>query len=139
MDPFDFPGDGPAPPEGLVQLCKKISSTKSKDALIKGLKQLVSILESAPQDVEALGRGGDELPRTVASLLHHSDKDVKLYVAVCVVNMLRIWAPDTPFDDEPDNLEVRRGAKRAQQACYAMRSSTHAVRKVPPTTFMLNV
>ncbi|KIZ01094.1 putative Sister chromatid cohesion like protein PDS5 [Monoraphidium neglectum] len=109
MDPFDFPGDGPAPPEGLVQLCKKISSTKSKDALIKGLKQLVSILESAPQDVEALGRGGDELPRTVASLLHHSDKDVKLYVAVCVVNMLRIWAPDTPFDDEPDNLEAALG------------------------------
>lgn len=106
MDPYEYAA--PAA-EGLVPLCKKIASTKTKDALVKSLKQLVSILEACTQDVEALGRGKDELPRTVLHLLQHADKDVKLYLAVCIVNMLRIWAPETPYDGDPENLEVRGG------------------------------
>lgn len=98
--------DGPSEAR-LAKLCKKIGSTKTKDALIKGLKELASILEQAPQDVEVLGGTKDDVPRTLVALFQHTDKDVKLYLAVCVVHMLRIWAPSTPFEDEPNQLEVR--------------------------------
>jgi hypothetical protein len=129
-DPYDFVNHG-AQPQGVAALCKRVASAKGKDALIKGLKQLASILEEAPQDLGSLGRAAAaELPRTAASLLHHGDKDVRLYTAVVVVHMLRIWAPDTPFEGEPEALEVRRGGARAQQ-------SVHSAPRARPTVVVL--
>ncbi|KAI8467337.1 MAG: armadillo-type protein [Monoraphidium minutum] len=105
MDPYDYPEHGGT--AGLGQLCKRLSSGKAaKDTLIKGLKQLASILESTSQEPGALGPAREDVPRAILALLHHSDKDVKLYLAACIVHMLRIWAPQTPYDDEPDSLEA---------------------------------
>lgn len=109
----------------LAALCKRLASAKAKDALIKALKALASTLEGAPQDVAALGRARDEVPRALGSLLAagSSDKDVRLYLALCVVHTLRIWAPETPYDDEPERLEVR-GAERGRRGREAARART---------------
>lgn len=34
------------------------------------------------------------------NLLNHRDKDVKLLVAVCFIEVMRVLAPDPPFSDE---------------------------------------
>lgn len=34
------------------------------------------------------------------TLLNHKDKDVKLLVAVCFIEVMRVLAPDPPFSDE---------------------------------------
>ena len=34
------------------------------------------------------------------TLLSHKDKDVRLLVAVCFIEVMRILAPDPPFTDE---------------------------------------
>jgi hypothetical protein len=95
--------------KGVVGLCRRLATAKGKDTLLKALKALGSTLEALPQDMDALGRGAaDELPGTLFRLASHSDKDVKLSAAVCIVNMLRIWAPATPYEDEPERLEVRK-------------------------------
>jgi hypothetical protein len=111
-EPYAYDGAGEAPSEaGLVALCKRIGASKGKDALIKALKQLSSALEALPQDADALGRAKGEVPRALAGLAGQGlDKDVRIYLAVCTVHMLRIWAPATPYEDEPERLEVRRRA-----------------------------
>jgi sister-chromatid-cohesion protein PDS5 len=43
---------------------------------------------------------------TGAQLLQHKDKGVRAYTACCVVDILRICAPDAPF--MPSQLRVRR-------------------------------
>jgi hypothetical protein len=34
------------------------------------------------------------------TLLNHKDKDVKLLVAVCFIEVMRVLAPDPPFSEE---------------------------------------
>jgi hypothetical protein len=120
----------------MVALCKKIGTTKTKDALIKSLKQLATALENYPQDVDVLGRAKAELPRALWHLCGQqqtSDKDVKLHLAVCIVHMLRIWAPSTPYDDEPERLEVRGGGflLRAQAAVLGVRLAKAGATRFP--------
>lgn len=35
-----------------------------------------------------------------SNLLKHKDKDVRLLVAACISEVMRIVAPDAPYDDE---------------------------------------
>ena len=69
--------------------------------LIKRLTDLANQLIDVSQDNAAV-KG--QLERTIApqlvdkNLLQHKDKGVKSYVAVCVVEALRICAPDAPFN-----------------------------------------
>jgi sister-chromatid-cohesion protein PDS5 len=68
--------------------------------LIKRLTSLADQLIDANQDNTAIK---SQLERTIApqlidkNLLQHKDKGVKSYVAVCIVEALRICAPDAPF------------------------------------------
>jgi sister-chromatid-cohesion protein PDS5 len=39
--------------------------------------------------------------------LNHSSKDVQLLIACCIADILRIFAPDAPYQ-EPDEIKVRR-------------------------------
>ncbi|CAI9760225.1 unnamed protein product [Fraxinus pennsylvanica] len=75
----------------------------SKDALIKLLKQgaaylseldqspLKSVLESMQPFLIAIAK---------PELLNHQDREVKLFVAVCICEITRITAPDAPYDDD---------------------------------------
>ena len=68
--------------------------------LIKRLTDLSNQLIDADQDNAAV-KG--QLERNIApqlvdkNLLQHKDKGVKSYLAVCIVEALRICAPDAPF------------------------------------------
>ncbi|KAK9820961.1 hypothetical protein WJX81_007677 [Elliptochloris bilobata] len=67
-----------------------------KDVLLKLLRQASEHLEKVPQKpskelddiVSALGQ---------KSVLSHKDKDVKLYVASCLVHVLRVYVPESPY------------------------------------------
>jgi sister-chromatid-cohesion protein PDS5 len=82
------------------------SSQKSKDVLAKGLKELADVLQKFPQDVQALGSTAKQLVVALAqkAVLQHTDKDVKLYAANCFAQLLRIYAPDVPYEDKRTQL-----------------------------------
>jgi hypothetical protein len=69
--------------------------------LIKRLTELSDQLIDASQDNPAIK---SQLEKNIVSqladksMLQHKDKGVKSYVAVCIVEALRICAPDAPFN-----------------------------------------
>jgi sister chromatid cohesion protein PDS5 len=85
-------------PSALVPRANKPITTAD---LITRLTDLSNQLIDAHQDNEAIKA---QLERTIASqlidknLIQHKDKGVKSYVAVCIVEALRICAPDAPFN-----------------------------------------
>jgi len=76
--------------------------------LIKRLTDLSNQLIDASQDNAAIKA---QLERSIApqlvdkNLLQHKDKGVKSYVAISIVEILRICAPDAPFN--ASQLKVR--------------------------------
>lgn len=66
-------------------------------ALLSAMSQSIDIsLQSAMEPLKtALGK---------SNLLKHKDKDVRLLVAACISEVMRIVAPDAPYDD--DTLKV---------------------------------
>ncbi|GFR39818.1 hypothetical protein Agub_g310, partial [Astrephomene gubernaculifera] len=100
-DGYEFSGNDER--SELMQLANKLKSpNKGKDALVKLLKQLRTALEALPQDVEALGAAKEILPQQLYQHATHerADKDVRLYSAACLVHLMRVFAPDIPYDDE---------------------------------------
>ncbi|KAF5826296.1 hypothetical protein DUNSADRAFT_3711 [Dunaliella salina] len=102
-DPFAFPNGTDENLPLLASISKKLQHPpKSKDALLKTLKQLSSTLEAGPQETSALGGQGEPIANSLldSAILGHADKDVKLSAACCIVQLLRIYAPETPYGDE---------------------------------------
>ncbi|GLC58277.1 hypothetical protein PLESTB_001340900 [Pleodorina starrii] len=102
---FDAAEDtGPAEDAGpdVESLARMLRVAKGKDAKIKLLKQLASALEEAPQDVSALGGAKDTLPLQLLedAADEQADKDLRLYGARCIVHVMRVYAPDTPYNDD---------------------------------------
>ncbi|KAG1666356.1 hypothetical protein FOA52_007894 [Chlamydomonas sp. UWO 241] len=88
--------------DALRDLAKKLSNPNAKggkDGTVRTLKAIAKELEDAPQDVGALGSASAPLAEGLLAHLH-GDKEVKLYVAECMVQLMRVHAPDTPFTDE---------------------------------------
>ncbi|RLN05424.1 hypothetical protein C2845_PM13G14560 [Panicum miliaceum] len=90
-------------PEQVVrEVGKRLAQPRlGKDALVKLLKQAENALSELSQSSslqDALHALSKSLVQT--TLLNHKDKDVKLLVAVCFVEVMRILAPDPPFSDE---------------------------------------
>ena len=78
----------------------KVSSKKGE--LLSKLNDLHRSLSTLSQDVEELPKG---LKLTSAQLvsdkiLSHADKDVRLMAACCLVDILRVYAPEAPFGDD---------------------------------------
>jgi hypothetical protein len=83
-----------------------LKAASGKDGLAKVLKAAAGALEQAPQDAGALG---GELPPLASALsaraiTQHADADVRLVAAYCLTHVLRIYAPEVPYDDA--KLEV---------------------------------
>jgi sister-chromatid-cohesion protein PDS5 len=76
--------------------------------LIKRLTSLFNQLSDAEQDNPALKA---QIEKTVApqlvdkNLIQHKDRGVRSYVAVCIVEVLRVCAPEAPFTSP--QLKVR--------------------------------
>ena len=84
---------------------QRLKTQKSKDAIVRELKTLHGILSNTevPEDVDA------EKPAWMTKtlpylseerILSHGHKDVRLLACGCIVEFLRIYAPQAPFDDE---------------------------------------
>lgn len=76
------------------------------DTLFKRLDKLSKELADLDQDrvdVNSLAKVAKELASQ--GLLAHKDKGIRAYVACCLVDILKLCAPDAPFT--PTQLKVR--------------------------------
>lgn len=93
--PRGEPGSSPRKRAAATDLHERLS----KDELIKRLKNLAHELSNADQ-VD----GESKYKEVAASLvkpfiLKHRDKDVKAHAACCLADILRIFAPDAPYEE----------------------------------------
>ncbi|CAM6002851.1 unnamed protein product, partial [Sphagnum balticum] len=88
----------------LTDIGKKLAKpSQPKDALLKLLRQAASLLaevEQSPQPSTVTALKGCSESLVLVNLLRHKDKDVKLLVALCISEIMRILAPDAPYSDE---------------------------------------
>ena len=79
---------------------KEITPSLSKDELIRRLKTAAQELTNVDQGEET--KDFTEFAASVAQpfILNHKDKDVKSYAACCLVDVLRIFAPEPPYNEE---------------------------------------
>lgn len=86
---------------GRLQFKEKLTGTHTNDALLKKLKALHQ--ELAPLDQEVVER--ETLHSVRKQLIHkalllHKDRGVKAYVACCIADLLRLYAPDAPYTQD---------------------------------------
>ncbi|XP_050211868.1 sister chromatid cohesion protein PDS5 homolog B [Mercurialis annua] len=105
--------------ESSLQLVSEIGtqlgrlSRPNKDLLVKSLRQAASALaqieQPSPSEACKKTQGAKKLEAALKplgksvikhGLLRHSDKDVKLLVAICITEFFRILAPEPPFEDK---------------------------------------
>lgn len=96
-----------SPPKAVIsEVVKGLTQPRlNKDAIVKLLKQADAALSELGQSSslqEVLGPLTRSLVKN--NLLHHKDKDVRLLVAVCFTETLRVLAPEAP--DPPFNKEL---------------------------------
>ncbi|CAN5950854.1 unnamed protein product [Sphagnum jensenii] len=88
----------------LTDIGKRLAKpSQPKDALLKLLRQAASLLaevEQSPQPSTVTALKGCSESLVLVNLLRHKDKDVKLLVALCISEIMRILAPDAPYSDE---------------------------------------
>lgn len=73
-----------------------------KGDLINRLNELHKSLIELGQDENDLPKGLQQTAAQLVStkILGHSDKDVRLLAACCIVDILRVFAPEAPYGDE---------------------------------------
>ncbi|KIK70195.1 hypothetical protein GYMLUDRAFT_150761 [Collybiopsis luxurians FD-317 M1] len=89
---------GQPSPKKLAFREKIVAKGQSNDTLLKKLQTLHSELAEMDQelvDVPSLSNVRKELISN--SLLLHKDRGVKAYVACCIADILRLYAPDAPY------------------------------------------
>ncbi|KAK8847427.1 hypothetical protein IAR55_005285 [Kwoniella newhampshirensis] len=81
--------------EALIQTGKR----ESTDALLKRIKSLHQKLASLEQDLTD-PRSLDQVKKPLIhpNILHHKDRGVKAYAACCLADLLRLYAPDAPYN-----------------------------------------
>eukprot|EP00457_Paulinella_chromatophora_P000461 gb/GEZN01000461.1/.p1 GENE.gb/GEZN01000461.1/~~gb/GEZN01000461.1/.p1 ORF type:complete len:1392 (+),score=340.63 gb/GEZN01000461.1/:82-4257(+) len=80
----------------------KLSKGQSRDVLIKALKGLEPTLGECNQEVVAVLKPDlDSLAQTLVDpfLAKNKSKEVKLLVAICTAEILRLFAPNPPYSD----------------------------------------
>ena len=81
--------------------CKEVSEEMHVDELIRRLKVLASTFQSMGQEENAYE---EFIPVCLhlaeEGFLNHPSKDVRLLVACCVADILRIYAPEAPYKDQ---------------------------------------
>ena len=78
-----------------------LSESTKKGEILSDLKALHEALTTLSQDPKERPKG---LPVTAAHLVSdriigHSDKEVRLLAACCLVDILRVFAPEAPYND----------------------------------------
>jgi len=81
--------------------CKDVQEDMNLDELIRRLKFLAATFQSMGQEENAY----DEyvplcLHLAEEGFLNHPSKDVRLLIACCIADILRIYAPEAPYKDQ---------------------------------------
>jgi sister-chromatid-cohesion protein PDS5 len=87
----------------LASVGQKLAKAKAKEALMTLLPKAATMLEEVQQSppsstILAMKACLDAL--VDPALLRHKDKDVRLLVALCISEIMRIVAPDAPYSDD---------------------------------------
>ncbi|CAM6021145.1 unnamed protein product [Sphagnum balticum] len=87
----------------LASIGQKLAKAKAKEALMTLLPKAATMLEEVQQSppsstIFAMKACSDAL--VDPALLRHKDKDVRLLVALCISEIMRIVAPDAPYSDD---------------------------------------
>ncbi|XP_066923364.1 sister chromatid cohesion protein PDS5 homolog B-like [Clytia hemisphaerica] len=79
---------------------KEVGPSLSKDELIRRLKNAAQGLRNVDQGEQT--EDFDGFTASVASpfIFHHKDKDVKSFAACCFADILRIYAPEPPYNED---------------------------------------
>jgi sister-chromatid-cohesion protein PDS5 len=90
--------------------CKEVDEDMGVDELIRRLKVLATAFQSMGQlENNAAKEHEDYVPVCVHlasfGFLNHESKDVRLLVACCIADILRIYAPEAPYKD-PETVKV---------------------------------
>jgi hypothetical protein len=119
---------------GYISDAVTISASALRKRLMKahkGLKEIKQADEDEEQpELEYLEGVGKELVST--EVLGHSNQEVRLMSMCCLVDVLRVYAPDAPFDDV--EIQVRVCAvpqPREPRSLHAFRTPAHFG---PPTS-----
>eukprot|EP00898_Chlorokybus_atmophyticus_P002847 jgi/Chlat1/3563/Chrsp234S03561 len=87
----------------LTDLGNKLGQQLPKDALTKTLKQASTTLSELPQTAPELNKDRVLGPLAKAlvqkHVIQHKDKDVRLLVASCLCDVLKLFAPNAPYSD----------------------------------------
>lgn len=107
-EPREGGGDG-LPEVRSLQFDEELSWRPAKPipsaTLVARLERLSKELaDFEQQEVELDSLKGVAASLAHRNLLHHKDRGVKAYTACCLVELLRLFAPDAPFSD--DQLKV---------------------------------
>ena len=94
---------------GYISDAVTISASALRKRLMKahkGLKEIKQADEDEEQpELEYLEGVGKEL--VSSDVLGHSNQEVRLMSMCCLVDVLRVYAPDAPFDDVEIQVRVR--------------------------------
>ncbi|CAO3563672.1 unnamed protein product [Mortierella alpina] len=91
----------PVPVE--LQFSQNLSGSASD--LLKKLKDLHAELKTMEQDsVKTSSLSAITKPLIDPSIVNHKDKGVRIYAACCIADLLRLYAPDAPYNNT--NLKV---------------------------------
>ncbi|KAF9990898.1 hypothetical protein BGZ75_008067 [Mortierella antarctica] len=86
-----------------LQFSQKLSGSASD--LLKKLKDLHAELKAMEQDsVNTSSLSAITKPLIESSIVNHKDKGVRIYAACCIADLLRLYAPDAPYNNT--NLKV---------------------------------
>lgn len=77
-------------------------TTHKKPELLKNLIDVHDLLQTIGQEPSDRPRGLQLIANQIVSvrLIGHADKDIRLLSACCAVDILRIYAPEAPYNDE---------------------------------------
>jgi sister-chromatid-cohesion protein PDS5 len=81
---------------------KYLGNASNKINLIKRLKAIHKRLTELGQDQKDLPKGLQSTADQLVSIeiLDHSDENVQLHSVYCIVDILRVFAPEAPYGDE---------------------------------------
>jgi len=99
-------GEGETTERQYAAMAEKLGR-KLEAGLGGGKAQLLKALKDVSDALGRVGQGEHStemktLPNVLVlkALLNHSDKDVRLYTALCLSDVLRIFAPREPYEDD---------------------------------------
>eukprot|EP01117_Protostelium_nocturnum_P009824 TRINITY_DN3505_c1_g2_i4.p1 TRINITY_DN3505_c1_g2~~TRINITY_DN3505_c1_g2_i4.p1 ORF type:complete len:1295 (-),score=522.47 TRINITY_DN3505_c1_g2_i4:122-4006(-) len=83
------------------QRANYLSTDASTSELVKRLKKVAEKLKNVEQEAEDKGNWEATAAALVQiGLIKHKDKDVQLLTACCLAEIIRIFAPEPPYDDK---------------------------------------